>query len=193
MADQNGNNTSIPLDSKIIDSLEEIEFIEKELKKNEPKFKNKNLRLKLFYRMTRDGKDEKYFFDKCEGIVNNLIVIKTKLGYKFGGISFGPWHVRKWTRDAKSFCFSLDLKKIYNAVENKETHYLVGLPYFYGNYAGDSQMIQLFYSKKNDIVNGLCGTKNIGSFIGQEKDYEINGGYSGFEVLEWEAFQMIFI
>ena len=54
-------------------------------------------------------------------------------------------------------------------------------------------MISLFYSKKNDKVYGYCGIKDNKSYIGQEKDYEINGGYSGFYVLEWEAFQMIFI
>ena len=58
-------NCNITLDSLIIKSLEEIEFIEKELKKNEPiLYKDKNLRLKLFYRMTKDGKEPQKFYEK---------------------------------------------------------------------------------------------------------------------------------
>ena len=189
----NGNNVNINLDSLIIDSLEEVEFIEKELKRIDPLlYKNKNLRLKLFYRMTKDGKDPQKFYDKCGGIVNNLILIKTDKGFRFGGISFSPWRSGVYIREYKSFCFSLDLKKIYNAIENAITHQIRDLPYFYGRCGGyDDQMISILYSNNN--IYGKCGIKDNGSFKGQEKDYEINGGYSGFNILEWEAFEMIWV
>ena len=190
---QNGES-SIPLDSKIINNLEEIEFIEKEMKRLDSSKKNKNLRLELFYRMSRDGKEDKNFFDLCEGITDNLIVIKTTRGYRFGGISYSPWHNGKYVNDWKSFCFSLDYKKIYNAKENVVTHQTNGLPYFFGSRPGpgcDEQMIRIFNSRKGNIF-GKCGLKGNNVFIGQEKDYEINGGFSTFDILEWEAFKIRF-
>ena len=189
----NGNNCNIILDSLIIKNLEEIEFIEKELKKIDPLlYKNKNLRLKLFYRMTKEGKEPQNFYNKCTGIIDNLILIKTNKGLRFGGISSSPWHSGVYTRQYKSFCFSIDLKKIYNAIENSITHMTRGLPYFYGNCGGHpDQMIQIIY--ENQILYGKCGIKDNGSFRGQEKDYEINGGYCGFNILEWEAFEMIWV
>ena len=126
------------------------------------------------------------------GIIDNLILIKTNKGFRFGGISNSSWNDGVVTKDSKSFCFSIDLKKIYNANENSITHFTGVLPMFYGVCNGyDDQMIRITYNK--GVVFGKCGVKNNGSFQGQEKDYEINGGYCAFNILEWEAFEMIWV
>ena len=183
---------SLELDSKILNNLEEIKFIEDFMKQNDDFYKNKNLRLKLIYRMTRDGKELNDFKKLSDGVVDNLLLIKSHRGYRFGGFCSSPWNMGTFVRESKSFCFSIDKKRIYKAINGAKTHVCGNFPRFYGVDTYECDMLTI-YKSQNGIISGVCGPKNNESFEGQEEDYEMNGGYRGFDLLEWELFKLIFI
>ena len=73
-----------PLDSNIIKSNENFEFINKSLK-NKEAFKNKEIKYNLIYRATRDGDDCSKFHEKCDNKNQVLVIFKTTKGLIFGG------------------------------------------------------------------------------------------------------------
>ena len=74
----------------------------------------KKINSHLLYRMTKDGDSFKIFHKLCDNIKPNLILIKSKKGKKFGGLTFENWESCNegiWKKDNKCFLFSLDKKK----------------------------------------------------------------------------------
>ena len=65
------------------------------------------------------------------------------------------------------------------------------LPFFYGLSAGH-EFPMLSIDKGEGNLIGYCGTKDNGSFEGQEIDHELNNGNPCFEIDEWEVFKIEF-
>ena len=71
------NNISLEkIDSKIINKIEELNFLEKRLKKNDEILMKKNVVYKLLYRASQDGYNVQTFHQKCDNIFGTLTMLK---------------------------------------------------------------------------------------------------------------------
>lgn len=157
---------------------------------------NRYIKLSLCYRLSRDGDTSKNFHSKCDSIGPNLTIIKTTKGFIFGGFTNKGWkHLFKDIRkndpefgtdykDEKAFCFSFNLKKIY---KNGKRENVIFCNNKYGAVFNEFFKIYDECSKNG----GICGKMRDCSFLGQENDYEINGGEEKFDVEEIEVFQIV--
>ena len=176
----------IQIDSKIISGNDEIEFIKNRLNEY---YLNKKISFNLLYRATRDGDLPSDFHSKCDNIVQLITLYKTTKGIKFGAYTdIGFDCSRKWKKDLKSFIFSLDKRKIYNAIgDNHIGCYKENGPSFGLNevaiYLYDS--INLLSQKSNCHKTN----KKITSYI-DLNDYEINNGEQFFNLQEVEVFHI---
>ena len=175
---------SIIDNSTILTKEEELKLIEKRLKRGV--FSNKKITFKLLYCGTKDGDDSKIFHSKCDNIPNQLVLVKTKEGLRFGGYTrLGFNSSESAITDKDSFLFSFDTMKTYDAIEGKETIYCYSS---YGPTFGchsDVQIQNNFLTNKGRVqikMNRFKTTQN----------YELNGGNEYFEFKEVEVFQIIF-
>ena len=175
---------SIINNSKILTKEEELKLIQTRLKRGV--FSNKNISFKLLYCGTKDGDDSKIFHNKCDNIPNQLVLVKTKEGLKFGGYTrLGFNSSESVILDKDSFLFSFDTKKTYDAIEGKETIYCSPT---YGPTFGCCSDIEIksnFLSNKGRVQIKMNRFKTT-------QDYELNGGNEHFEFKEVEVFQIIF-
>ena len=180
------------MDSLIIKDENEQLLIENRLKKIKI-FSNKIFMTKLLYRATIHGDDAKTFHNLCDYKNNLLFLVKTKKRYRFGGFinkMICPKDYGNCIRDDDSFCFSLNLKKVYNCVKDlaiwiggdEIITFLMDIFKIYNNF---------FHTKS--ICNDAREGKKYISFDNQERNYEINGGENTFLVEELEVFEIIFI
>ena len=192
------NDKSIEIDSIIINNeyANEDYFLFSKIKKVFPF--NRVLKYNLIYRATKDGDASKNFHSKCDFIGPNIILIKTKEDYIFGGFTTKSWkHLFKdinkdepelgtELKDEKAFGFSINEKKIYNNGNPNES-----IIYCNNNYG---PVFKNYFKIFNECLKngGLCGKKEESYFMGQEKDYEINGGKEKFDIEELEIFQIGF-
>ena len=182
------------MDSKIINTIEELEFLENRLKNNEI-LKKKNIIFKLLYRATQEGNNIRTFHNKCDNIKGTLTIVKTTKGMRFGGYTEQKWYCsnnnKTYQKDDKEvlcFCFSLDLFKIYNFNDNFKYSiycYYNGGPYFSGGFFS-------IYNDKGLLFGYTVYTIKSNSFGKIENDYEINNGQTNFSVVEMEVFQILF-
>ena len=179
-----GNEINIINNSSILQKEAELKLVEQRLKRGI--FSNKKLSFKLLYCGTKDGDDSKTFHNKCDNIQNQLVLVKTKEGLKFGGytrLGFNSSKVAIVDKDA--FLFSFDIMKTYDAIEGKETIYCdpsFGPSFGWSN---DIQIKNNFLSNKGQVQTKMNRFKTT-------QDYEINGGNEYFEFKEVEVFQVIF-
>ena len=181
---EENNEGKIIEKSTILTKEEELNLIEKRLKQGI--FSNKKLSYKLLYCGTKDGDDSKIFHNKCDNIQNQLVLVKTKEGLKFGGYTrLGFNSSEKAIIDKDSFLFSFDFLKTYDAVEGKETIYCFSNygPTF--GYSSDIMIEDKFLSKNGKVQKKMNRFKT-------SKDYELNGGNENFNFKEVEVFQVIF-
>ena len=188
-------SNSISIDSKIINDINEFNFIIKRLKRinfnediNENNVKKKyTLEFKLLYRASRDGDEAKNFHLKCDNYRNTLVIIETKKGLIFGGFTSQTWDgdgVDK--KDKNAFCFSLDKKKIYNSIKGKNAIY--ACPDF-----GPAFENCIFEIKdKCFTYGGLCSDDSGKYFDNHEIECEINNGEEQFDVEDIEVFFVLF-
>ena len=74
-----------------------------------------NKKFNLIYKAKRDGDSAKKFHEKCDGINNNLIIIQTCYGVKFGGFTTQSWDGNEeYKSDKKAFVFSINKKMKYD-------------------------------------------------------------------------------
>ena len=184
------------IDSKIINTIEELQFLENRLKNNEI-LKKKNIIFKLLYRATQEGNNIRTFHNKCDNIEGTLTIVKTTKGMRFGGYTEQKWYCSSnngtQKKDGKEvcFCFSLDLFKIYNFNDNFK--YSIYCGYNYGPYfTGGDNMLFYIYNDKGLLFGNTYYTIKNNSFGKIENDYEINNGQSNFSVVEMEVFQILF-
>ena len=97
------------IDSKIINSNEEINLLSNRLKKNN---QNKKVVFNLIYRASRDGDSPNDYHKKCDGKINTLCIIQTIKGIKFGGYTETIINDSGDNIDSNAFVFSLDKMKI---------------------------------------------------------------------------------
>ena len=102
------------LDSKLITNINQIELIKTGIKDKDFD-KTKELQLKLLFRASRDGDNNKAYHDLCDGIAPTINIIKSKNGYTFGGYTDCKLDSKRGcTKTYNSFVFSFNKKKIYD-------------------------------------------------------------------------------
>ena len=189
---------SSEIDSKIIKNEErKNNFLFSKIKDINPF--NKTIKYNLIYRATRDGDSAKNFHLKCDFIGPNITLIKTKKGYIFGGFTYKGWkHLFKdikkdvpefgtEIKDEKAFGFSINEKKIYK--NGKPDEFAISCNNNYGPIFKNN-----FFKVCNEFMKngGICGKIEESNFVGQEKEFEINGGEEKFDIEEMEIFQILF-
>ena len=176
------------MDTKIIDKKEDLQFIYNRLVNNDENLKQKKIKYNLLYRATRDGDNSTSFHNRVDNKKSLLSIIKTNKGMKFGFYMEQPFQKSgNSIIDNKSFIYSLNLKKIYNAKEGAFSF-------------NDCDFINLYYQPIYIIENCLTNNKSYtcsksnanNSFYGFEKDYELNNGEQYFTIQEIETFQISF-
>jgi len=178
------------IDSEIIKQTEDLEFLTKRLINNDENLKQKKINYNLIYRATRDGDSLNNFHNRVDNKRSHLSIIETYKGLKFGVfIEQLLKQTGNSLNDNKSFVFSLNLKKIYNAK--------------YGAYnINDSSgcLIDLYGHPICIVENCLSNNKSYtcvkskadNSYTGFEKDYELNNNEQFFQVKEMETFLIEF-
>ena len=174
-------------DSKIIDSINKIDFILNYIRDNDKSFNFKEI--KLLYRGSRDGDRTKTCHQLCDNKRNILIIMQSDIGYIFGGYSSIEFKINNswdYKIDNKCFLFSINLRKIYPVIKNIPVICHIeaeqGLC-FYGSLA----FKDYFMNKKNNKI-----IKSIkSSFNGLKDIYEMNRNESEFTCKELEVFQLI--
>ena len=180
---------SLIFDSKIIQSLNSIDFILNYIRQNDKSFSFNNI--KLLYRGSRDGDSTKTCHKLCDDKQNILIIMKSDTGYKFGGYSkigfktINDRSKREYKIDNNCFLFSINLNKIYPVIK-------------------DDAIICHISDKMGLCFNGSLGfednflhkERKIGLFIkkrfnGFKDKFEINGGKEVFRIVELEVFQLL--
>ena len=76
--------------------------------------KNKNFKLKLFYRASIDGDTPEKFHSKCDGIAPTISIFKTTDNYTFGGYTDVKWDKISSNKKGNNiFLFSFNNMKLY--------------------------------------------------------------------------------
>ena len=177
------------INTDIISSQEEIQFIENRLKQIYY-FQNKKIKYQLIYKGTKNGDKSLNFHTKVDGIKNTLTLVKTKKGIRFGGFTSEIWNqIGGYGKcDPFAFCFSLELKKIYNSQKNQLAIFCSD---GYGPYFKGTNTIFGIY---NNFFSegGWCDYTTFAYSFGKfEKNFEITNGEQKFEVDDVEVFKII--
>lgn len=191
--EENGNNNEEEMGENsiitdIIKTQEEIDFIENRLKEINY-FKNKEIKYKLLYKGTKNGDKSLNFHTRVDGVRNTLSLVKTKKGAIFGGFTSQTWNqIGGFGKvDPLAFCFSLDLKKIYNSQSN---HIATLCSDGYGPYFKGVNTIFGIYNNFF-TEGGWCDYTTAAYSFGKfDKNFEITNGEQKFEVEEVEVFKI---
>ena len=146
---------STSFNSKILNnSINEINFILDYIREHDKSFSFNNLN--LLYRASRDGDRTETCHKLCDEKKNVLIIIKSEIGYIFGGFCKTGFRINnKWDYkiDNNCFLFSYQLKKIYPVIQNKRVICHISNDFglcFYGSLVTQDN----FMNSKNNKVNG---------------------------------------
>jgi hypothetical protein len=208
------SNLYLLSNSNIITDPEEIKILYEEIQKADKKNQietNKNNKdfipksgdfvFKLVYRASRDGDDASEFHKRCDEIGPNVTLVKTEKNKRFGGFTFCNWGIpQKYLEKMKSnagilkqdqcsFCFSLDLKKMYYHDDRQGKEDAI----FCSNKFGPTFCSNIFAINNNMLAKGgYCTRKKTSCFTGQSKDYEISGEKS-FNIKELEVYEIVYL
>jgi len=186
----NENNNIIKNDlnkSKIITDFnnKNFEFIQKRIKLFN---KNKKLNFQLLYSAKIDGEKALHFHELCDNHKNTLILIKTDSNNIFGGFARKYWNSLELgrKRDLKSFLFSFDKQKIYNAKPESKYHLFCS--------DNDGPCFYAFSVNNYCLQNGgFCDEIYKCSYDSFENDYELNNGIKSFKIEELEIYEVKYI
>ena len=176
------------IDSKIINSINEIDYILKYIKDNDNSFQFNSL--KLLFRGSRDGERTKKCHQLCDNKKNVLIIIKSDSGNIFGGyckIGFRTCPDLEYKIDNNSFLFSNNLRKIYPAINNSPCICHINDSYGLCFYASLCIYDWFMSNSNSEVCGGACEKY----FNELTKNYEMNGGNRYFKCVELEVFQLI--
>jgi hypothetical protein len=193
------SDKTFELDSVILnkDDFADNSFLFSKIKETFPY--DMSIKYKLIYRCSKHGDSAKNFHIKCDYIGPNMVLVKTKKNFIFGGVTAKSWkHLLKDVKkddpeygteikDEKAFGFSINLKKIYK--NGKPNEFAIFCNNNYG------PVFKNIYFKIFDEClknGGICGKIEESNFIEQEKDYEFNGEEENFEIEDIEVFQIGF-
>ena len=187
-SDEEGDLDENTINTDILNSQEEINFIEKRLKQIYY-FQNKNIKYQLLYKGTKNGDKSLNFHTKVDGIKNTLTLVKSKKGIRFGGFTSEIWNqIGGYGKcDPFAFCFSLELKKIYNCQKNQIAIFCSD---GYGPYFKGTNTIFGIY---NNFFSqgGWCDYTTYAYSYGKfDKNFEITNGEQKFEVDDVEVFKI---
>jgi len=177
---------TLSFDSKIV-SIDSINFILDYIREND-KSLNFN-EIKLLYRGSKDGDNTTKCHELCDNKQNILIIIKTDDGYIFGGytkVGFKTYKNRHFEIDNNSFLFSVDLKKIYPAIKDKNTISNLGK-----NHGLCFTESLFFYDNFMSISNNTFRKTIKKHFNGLNENYEMNGNHSKFKIEDLEVFHLL--
>ena len=178
------------INSDIIKTNEEINLILSNIIPNFNKnIKNKETKLNLIYKATKNGDSVNIFHDLCDNQKDVIVIIETKKGCRFGGytkIGFDSDEQSK--KDDFAFLFSFDKMKIYKIKKGSKA---------IACYAGSGPC---FFGSKNDTIhiddrffdNYSHTDKKNTVYEKMEEDYELNKGEPNFLVKELEIFKVNF-
>ncbi|OUM60603.1 hypothetical protein PIROE2DRAFT_21059 [Piromyces sp. E2] len=175
------------LENKIFKNEKEIDFIKNKIKQI-PLYKDSKINLKLKFRLTDDGIKVTDFHRICNFIPNNIVLVFTSTGERFGGFTRLPWTSSNQNKkNDNAFCFSLTRKKIYRIIEGLDAigDYSNNGPTFLNN-------IFCVGSSSNVLTNGNCSNKGKSNYYGEGLNYEINNYNQYFEVREFEFYEVLF-
>lgn len=166
----------------ILTKIEELQIIENQILTEYPNIKD--IKYNLIYRSSEHGDLAKTFHQKCN-VPNNLILIKSKDGIKFGGYTQEDWEgIDIFKKDKHAFCFSLNKNKIYKVDEDKAAIYC-------NDNIGPCFGEKFFEIFDNFLTKGgICFNKDKCGYIGLDDDYEITNGIQEFSVEEIEIYQI---
>lgn len=173
-------------ESQIIKDFNDIKFVLEEIEKKGFKIKEK----KLIYRATEDGDKMSDFHKKCDNVSNTLMLIKTNKNFVFGGFTQTGWKNDKGSDiyDDKAFCFSLNLKKIYNIKNPKNALHCQS----YDNRPSFGSNSYVFLIGNSFLSNSSSSTDKMIDYSGETKESEINGEQTYFRVEQLEVFKICF-
>ena len=186
------------IDTSIIKKIEQINFINKNLKKYCSYFTNRNnFTYNLLYSAKKDGDEASKFHYYCDDKNCIICVIKSKTGKIFGGFSKIGWRISKKEEnlvcDGSAFLFNITDNKIYplnKDVCNALGYYKEYGPIFHGNQKNEKGVNFSILINDKCLKNGgfICA-KNESRYenFGNE---EINGGKMKIEIDELECFQI---
>ena len=174
------------LESKLLTSNDQLELIKTGIKNYDNK---KKIKIKLLFRASRDGDNNKSYHEKCDGISPSISVIKTKTGYTFGGYTDCSLNSNSGcTKTNNSFIFSFDKMKIYKGVDGGYFHCGSDCgPWFCGCIGADGDN---YFETENSYQWEINSFKY---FEGFTEEYELVGGKRYFSIEEVEVFQVQFI
>ena len=161
--------------SDVIERENELDLIKDRLGKN-------NLNLILLYKATRDGDDAEIFHAKVGDTRNNITLIKTNQGVRFGGYTSQSWDgVNIFKEDDSAFVFSLTKLKTYDVNQNESAIWC------YPNYGPvlEGYQIDIF---DRFLTRDLSKTGKRGLGYDTNEDYELNNGEKNFVVDEMEVY-----
>ena len=170
----------------MITDINQIELIKTGIKNFD---KTKELQLKLLFRASRDGDNNKAYHDLCDGNAPTINVIKSKNGYIFGGYTDCLLNSTSGcTKTTNSFVFSFNKMKIYNGVDGGYFHCGTDCgPWFCGCVGVDGDNYFITEASYQWEINSYR------YFEGFTEEYELVGGKRNFAVEEVEVFKVDFI
>ena len=171
--------------SQIINELNknQLGFIKKKINYNIEEVK---IKFRMLYSAKLNGDSSKIFHKLCDNHFNTLVLVKTDKENVFGGFASKSWNSMELGRkkDLKSFIFSLNKKKIYNAEKDKKFHLYCS--------EFDGPCFYAFSIEDSCIKNGgFCDEVRKCNFDSFQSDYEINNGIKKFVVDQLEVFEIL--
>ena len=166
----------------IIQNKSELELISNKIKKFDP---DKKVYYSLIYKGTKDGDLAKTFHARCDKIPNQLVLVQTTKGKRFGGFTaHGFDAVSNGIKDPEAFLFSLDKMETYDAIKDKET---ITCEENYGpcfGWSSDLLIPDKFFSSHGEVQKKNNRFKT-------NLDFELTGGEPKFQFQEVEVFQTL--
>ena len=150
---------------------------------------NKEIKVKLLYRVSRDGDGPDIFHKYCDNKGPTILFAKISNGYRFGGVSGISWNCYgRWIKDKDAFLFSLNnkLKFINNNTETTVYH---------GNDCGPDfgdKFPALLFNGEGKCLNGkknsCCDSKGCFTFTNKNFiGFDVKGQYF-FDVEDYEVY-----
>ena len=159
------------------------------IRQNDKEFNFSNL--KLLYRGSRDGDRTKTCHKLCDNKQNVLIMILSDTGYIFGGyskIGFKTYNDHcEYKIDNNSFLFSVNLKKIYPVIKNKEAICHIGE----NNGLCFCASLSFYDEFINNSEGNIFCNDSFEYYSKPFSKYEMNGGITHFKCRELEVFQLL--
>ena len=188
-----------PYRTDIIESIEELSLLKHWI--GTTVSDNKIITMKMVYKATKDGDEASSFHQKTQEGTNYLILIKDSNNNRFGGYTSKNFNAERQfgidipteKKDEKAFLFSLTFNETYDIMEGHEDcgvkgDYEVGP--FFGKYGDirimDSFLHELSYS---NFPSSFWDTEQP---FDEKNQYKLTSGKQSFQVVELEAYRILF-